>query len=494
MGDTLASVKIVTLPAAGTLAMGGAPVTANRAVAAADLGNLTFTPAANASGDPYTTFTFRVSDGTVESGDTYTMTVDVTPVNDAPTGADKTVRTPEDTPYTFSAADFVFTDIDVDDTLASVKIVTLPAAGTLTLSGAPGTADRAVAAADLGNLTFTPAANASGDPYTTFTFRVSDGTVESGDPYTMTIDVTPVNDAPTGADKTVGTPEDTPYTFSAADFVFTDIDVDDTLASVKIVTLAVAGTLAVDGAPVTADRAVAAADLGNLTFTPAANASGDPYTTFTFRVSDGTAESGDAYTMTIDVTPVNDAPTGADKTVGTPEDTPYTFSAADFVFTDIDVGDTLASVKIATLPADGSLTLSGAPVTTDRTLAAADLGNLTFTPAANASGDPYTTFTFRVSDGTVESGDAYTMTVDVTPVNDTPTGADKTVTTPEDTPYTFSAADFVFTDIDVDDTLASVKIVTLPAAGTPRRPSPACPPPAASRSSRSPACRPHRHR
>ena len=102
MGDTLASVKIVTLPADGSLTLSGAPVTAGRAVAAADLGNLTFTPAANASGDPYTTFTFRVSDGTVESGDPYTMTIDVTPVNDAPTGADKTVRTPEDTPHTFT--------------------------------------------------------------------------------------------------------------------------------------------------------------------------------------------------------------------------------------------------------------------------------------------------------------------------------------------------------------------------------------------------------
>ena len=86
MGDTLASVTVLTLPGAGTLARSGTPVTLGQSVAADDLGNLTFTPAANASGDPYTTFTFRVSDGTVESGDPYTMTIDVTPVNDAPTG------------------------------------------------------------------------------------------------------------------------------------------------------------------------------------------------------------------------------------------------------------------------------------------------------------------------------------------------------------------------------------------------------------------------
>ena len=39
---------------------------------------------------------------------------------------------------------------------------------------------------------------------------------------------------------------------------------------------------------------------------------------------------------------------------------------------------------------------------------------LTFTPALNAHGDPYTTFTFTVNDGTDDSASAYTMTIDVT--------------------------------------------------------------------------------
>ena len=38
---------------------------------------------------------------------------------------------------------------------------------------------------------------------------------------------------------------------------------------------------------------------------------------------------------------------------------------------------------------------------------------LTFTPA-DAHGDAYTTFTFKVNDGTVDSASAYTMTIDVT--------------------------------------------------------------------------------
>ncbi len=41
-------------------------------------------------------------------------------------------------------------------------------------------------------------------------------------PNTITVNVTAVNDAPAGTDKTVTTLEDTAYTFTAADFGFSD--------------------------------------------------------------------------------------------------------------------------------------------------------------------------------------------------------------------------------------------------------------------------------
>ena len=55
--------------------------------------------------------------------------------NTAPTAANNTVTTAEDRPYTFTAVDFGFMDADAGATLASVKIVTVPAAGTLALDG-----------------------------------------------------------------------------------------------------------------------------------------------------------------------------------------------------------------------------------------------------------------------------------------------------------------------------------------------------------------------
>ena len=121
-------------------------------------------------------------------------------VNAAPTASDNTVTAVEDTPYPFKQADFEFADADAGDALDSVRIVTLPAAGTgeLKLDGVPVTEGQAFpqTAIDIDLFTYTPPANANGDAFASFTFRVSDGTHESVSAYTMTIDVTPVEDAP----------------------------------------------------------------------------------------------------------------------------------------------------------------------------------------------------------------------------------------------------------------------------------------------------------
>ena len=123
----------------------------------------------------------------------------------------------------------------------------------------------------------------------------------------ITVGTATTNTAPTAADKTVTTGEDRAYAFTADDFGFDDDDAGDTLASVTIVTVPSAGTLALDGTAVLADDVVTKAQIDGdmLTFTPARDAHGDPYTTFTFTVNDGTDDSASAYTMTIDVT---DAP------------------------------------------------------------------------------------------------------------------------------------------------------------------------------------------
>ena len=88
--------------------------------------------------------------------------------NSLPTGADKTITINEDTAHAFAAADFGYSDTD-GDTLASITIVTLPGAGTLSLGSDAAhdadttytavAADDDVAAADIGKLRYVPAAD-----------------------------------------------------------------------------------------------------------------------------------------------------------------------------------------------------------------------------------------------------------------------------------------------------------------------------------------------
>ena len=81
-GQSLQSVRIITLPASGkgTLTLGGTAVTADQSVARSDIdgGRLKYTPPADEYGDDLASFTFKVSDGTAESSTAYTMTVTVT--------------------------------------------------------------------------------------------------------------------------------------------------------------------------------------------------------------------------------------------------------------------------------------------------------------------------------------------------------------------------------------------------------------------------------
>ena len=140
--------------------------------------------------------------------------------------------------------------------------------------------------------------------------------------------------------------------------------------------------------------------------------------TFTLTVSVSAAAGGiDPDTATATVM-VNTAPQASDWSITIDEDAAHTFSSAEFDFTDTDAGDTLASVTVVTLPAAGELTLDSAAVAAGDTVSEADIGKLVFTPAVNANGAPYASFTFKVSDGTQQSTSSYTVTVNVTAVDD----------------------------------------------------------------------------
>ncbi|MBI5333896.1 MAG: tandem-95 repeat protein, partial [Burkholderiales bacterium] len=438
-GASLQGVRIDTLPAAGSLLLGGVAVTAGAVISAADIaaGKLVFQPAANANGAPYGSFTFSVQDnaGTFDTAPN-TFTLNVTPANDAPVTSNRSETTLEDTSV---SGQVVATDID-GDTL-SYTIKTGVAHGSVALNTTTGA------------YTYTPAANYNGPD--SFTVSVSDGkggTVDS----VVTVNVTPVNDRPSSADVSRTVAEDNGYTLTSADFAFTDVDAGASLQGVRIDTLPGAGTLLLDGVAIAAGTVISAADIaaGKLVFQPADNANGSPYGSFTFSVQDN-AGAFDAApnTFTLSVTPANDAPTVTDPAadaagnyaVTTAEDTPLDGRV---IASDLD-GDSLTYAK-GSDPAHGTLT-----VRPD--------GTWTYTPAADYNGAD--SFTVTASDG--QGGTvASTITVGVTPVNDRPDSADVVRGTAEDTSYTLKPTDFAFSDADSGDSLQAVRIDTLPSAGT----------------------------
>ena len=111
---------------------------------------------------------------------------------------------------------------------------------------------------------------------------------------------------------------------------------------------------------------------------------------------------------------VNHVPSSTDSSVTILGDTRYIFTTSDFPFTDID-GDTFQGIKITTLETTGSLKLNGADVTLNQVISAADIAAnlLTYDSVPGESGDPYTTFSFKVYDGLTYSPLSYLMSISV---------------------------------------------------------------------------------
>ena len=144
-------------------------------------GSFTYTPNANYFGTD--SFTYRANDGEFDSN-LATVDITVNPVNDAPVVADIITTTLEDTAV---VVDLLASASDIDSALLTPVIVSGPVNGTLTQN------------AD-GTVAYTPNTNYFGDD--SFTYKVRDEELDSN-LATVSINVTPVNDAPQGADHTV---------------------------------------------------------------------------------------------------------------------------------------------------------------------------------------------------------------------------------------------------------------------------------------------------
>ncbi|MGB5456619.1 MAG: tandem-95 repeat protein, partial [Gammaproteobacteria bacterium] len=323
-----------------------------------------------------------------------------------PTSADSSVVTVENIAITFAASDFVFSDLETA-TIDSLRIDSLPGNGVLQNGAVLLNPGDVVLAADLDNLTYTPNTNFNGSD--SFTFSVSDGTDYSVNPNTMTITVSAVNNVPSSMDSMTSTNEDQAWTFTAADFPFADVE-SASIVALRIDALPTNGVLMNGATAINAGDVIVAANLSNLSFTPAADFNGTD--SFAFSVFDGIDYSAAPNTMTITVNAINDIPNSGDFSISTMEDASLTFAVSDFPFADAENAGIVA-LRIDTIPANGVLMNGTTVVNAGDVIVAADLANLSYTPTAGFNGAD--SFSFSVSDGTAYSSAPSTLTANVNP-------------------------------------------------------------------------------
>ena len=286
-----------------------------------------------------------------------------------------------------------------------------------------------------GTILFAPSDDFNGQA--SFAYEADDG--QGGfSVATVTIDVAPVNDAPTVRNETGANGftilEDAPLTLAPEVLLANDSDIDGDTLTITAVGPAVNGDIDFD------------VD-GNIVFTP------DPEfwgaAEFNYSVSDG--QGGVALgEVSINVLPVSDAPPEAndDSGIFIVEDVPTVIAFADLVANDIDIdGDPLSLVSVA----NRFDSISGATVEIN-----AD-GDILYTPGADFTGQD--TFRYTITDG-VNGEDTAFVTVSVTPVNDLPVVNNDVASTSFEAPLVVRISDLIANDTDIEDDTAALSFVS----------------------------------
>ncbi|MBB1429332.1 Ig-like domain-containing protein [Pseudoalteromonas sp. SG43-4] len=338
-------------------------------------GKIQFTPPANFSGEIVLTYTITDGYSTGNEGindRTASVTITITPVNDAPTANADSVTMNEDAPALL--VNVLANDSDIDG-------------DTLVITAA--TADIGSASVVDNKIQYTPTANTNGTAIINYTINDGNGGTATTN---LTITITPVNDAP----------------IANADSATIDEDAAPILINV------LANDSDVDGDSLAISAA--SADIGSVSvvgnqiqYTPAADNNG--LATVSYTVSDNNGGTNTA-TVAITITAVNDVPVANNDTATMAEN----------------AAPILINVLANDSDEDGdSLTISA--VSADIGSASVVGNQIQYTPAANTNG--LATVTYTVSDNNGGTNTA-TVAVTITAVNDAPVANNDTATMAED--------------------------------------------------------------
>ena len=192
----------------------------------------------------------------------------MTPVNDAPFATADSYSTNEDVILNVGIAGVLTNDVDIDSAVITAVKVTDPAHGTLGLNAN-------------GSFAYIPSANWNG--VDTFTYKANDGSLNSN-VVTVSITVTPVNDAPVAFAEGYTTIKNTVLTVPPKGVLINDVDIDSAVITAVKVTDPAHGKVVLKND-------------GSFTYTPVNGYIGTD--SFTYKVNDGLTNSNIATVMLI---------------------------------------------------------------------------------------------------------------------------------------------------------------------------------------------------
>jgi len=252
--------------------------------------NLQFIPDEDGTGNPYTSFDFKMVaiDKTI-SDSAYTCTIIVNGFDDPPQ-------------IKIQLQDFVISE-DFPDTLISLAEIFTDPDDSILVKSIVSISDTLLVIGEIfgDSLVLTFGENQFGSSEIVIEALANSKSVTD----TMLVTILPVNDKPFSKNDTINILEDELYQFSIEDFYYKDIE-NNSFTEIRIVRTVESGIFKLGNAEV--DSIIPVVDIGYLTFLPAENQIGSPYTFFTFQVKDEDEFSDSLYTTIINVIGKNDPP------------------------------------------------------------------------------------------------------------------------------------------------------------------------------------------
>ncbi|MFA5309344.1 MAG: Ig-like domain-containing protein, partial [Dehalococcoidales bacterium] len=328
-------------------------------------GSFTYTPASGYTGTD--SFSYRANDGKVNSN-TATVTITIsTPVNTAPVAVNDAYTTNKDTALVVSAPGVLANDTDINGDALTAVLAGNVSHGTLALNSS-------------GAFVYTPASGYTGTD--SFTYRASDGKANSNiAAVTITVN-TAANTAPVASGDAYTTGKATTLIVSVPGVLANDTDANGDALTAFLTRNVYHGSLILNSN-------------GSFTYTPYSSYTGTD--SFTYRASDGKANSNTAMVTITITTPSNNAPVAVNNAYSADRNTALLVAAPGILANDTDAnGDTLTAALTGSV-SHGTLALNSN-------------GSFTYTPATGYTGTD--SFTYRANDGKTNSNTA-TVTINV---------------------------------------------------------------------------------